>query len=129
MKYINSETLIWEYLSKNDIHVGRDQDLVVSRLLDIVHIRIESNHTLPMHYHNRPQNGHQVFCFYRGGNFLLMRENEEIIHNQSSPFYLVIGSGSSEMHSIKNLDKNDLEFICICAPKFEGPREEIHIFS
>lgn len=128
MMYINSKSLKWEYLKKNDIHVGRSSELIISDLLDIVHIKIEPLHTLPAHYHNRPQDGHEVLYFPNGGNISVKdKNNKETIYNNGNSFYIIIGSGIDETHSICNLSTENLEFICICSPKFTGPEEEVFV--
>ena len=127
MTYASCSDLKWSYYDKHDIYLGVNNQLFISKHVDIVHARIEPDHTLTPHYHNRPQDGQEIFFFFAGGKLALIdKDGQETVYDEDSPFYLYFGSGPDEAHGIRNLGATDLEFAVICAPAFD-PEEEVFV--
>jgi len=69
-----------------------------------------------MHYHER-MGGDELFCFYRGGHFIIKTKDSEKEINSKSVVYVSFEDG--ETHAIKNLADKELEFQAIYSPPFK----------
>lgn len=116
MKISNSKDFIWKFNKEENVFVGINPDLC-SKELGIYHIRIKPKEELRKHYHERPNNGKEIFFFYKGGHFLLEINGKTYEHNSTEPLYLCLESG--EIHGIKNLSNDVLEFQAVYCPDFE----------
>ena len=122
MTYVGLEDLTWTYSEKHDCYLGFSEKLPANQFADIVFCKIEPNHELAPHYHNRPHDGYEALFFFRGGHLeLIGNDGERTTIKKKAPFYLYFTS--NQVHGIRNLSGSDLVFEVICAPKFEEDEE------
>lgn len=132
MLFVKHSELLWNYSPKHDMEAGVNNDLPSNLSADIIFARVKSGHTLTKHYHRRPldidgrDNGYESFFFFTGGHILLITNEEKKEINCKEPFTLTFFSGEKEIHGIKNLGSNDVEFQVLCAPRFDS-KEEIFV--
>jgi hypothetical protein len=129
MKLVRHSDIKWAYSGKHDMEAGVHADLPFNEAADVIFARIENGHTLPKHYHERPKdidgsnNGYESFFFFRGGDIvLLLKECEQHIKSDE-PFTLTFFSSEDEVHGIKNVGEEPVEFQVLCAPKFSETEE------
>lgn len=132
MIFTKHSDLSWNYSVKHNIEIGVNDNLPNNQCADIIFARIKSGQTLTSHYHVRPKdldgsdNGYESFFFFSGGHILLIGKDYEKEFNLEESFTLTFFSHEEEVHAIKNLGENDVEFQVLCAPKFDS-HEEVFI--
>ncbi|MFH1209825.1 MAG: hypothetical protein V1663_03480 [archaeon] len=117
MEVIKYEELKWNFLEKENVEVGFIDKLIFNNRFDVIHARIKPNERLNKHFHNRPDNGEEIFCFFKGGHFKLLSEKEEREFNTKN--VLFIHFNSKEIHGVQNLSNKALEFQVWCSPPFK----------
>ncbi|MDD3160018.1 MAG: hypothetical protein PHQ98_03555 [Candidatus ainarchaeum sp.] len=117
VKIIKYDELKWNFLEKENVLVGFDQKMIFENF-DVIHAIIKPKEKLKKHWHERGNKGQEVFCFYNGGHFKLLLENQEKEFNTTKPIY--INFQNHEVHGIENLADNVLEFQVWCSPIFNN---------
>jgi hypothetical protein len=115
-KIIKYNELEWNNLEKENVTVGFNPKMVFEHF-DVIHAKIKPKETLKKHFHQRGENGQEVFCFYNGGNFKLLLEDSEKEFDTKEPIY--INFSNKEIHGIENLSYKTLEFQVWCSPPFK----------
>lgn len=129
MKFVRNSDLKWNYSEKHDMYAGVNEDLPNNLSADIIFAKVKSGHTLAKHYHIRPLDidgrdlGYESFFFYKGGHIIVLGKDSDKEINSDEPFTLTFYSHEEEMHGIKNIGENDVEFQVLCAPKFDSSEE------
>ncbi len=116
MKIIKPESIDWMFVEQENVDV-RLFPVEWDKKLSIIHARIKPGQTAAEHFHERAEDGHEVYFFYRGGHFRYKVGGKEGEYNSSEPVYLFIQN--KEKHTITNLADKVLEFQAIYAPRFE----------
>jgi len=117
MKIIKSSDLNWILNKEEDVWIGLNSKLEPDSRLGISHAKLEPNQELKTHYHNRPDNGHEVFFFYQNGKIILKTKQGEKEIEINEPIYLMFKT--REEHGIKNIGQKPIEFQLIYVPKFQ----------
>lgn len=116
VKIIKYSELKWNHLEKENAVVGFNPRLVFKKF-DVIHAKLKPKEKLNMHYHERGENGQEVFCFYNGGQFKLLLKDLEKEFDTKDPVY--INFENNEIHGIENLSYKTLEFQVWCSPPFK----------
>lgn len=108
-------------LNKSEnIFVGFNESLETEKL-GIYYARLMPGQKLKRHMHNRPENGDEIFFFFKPCRIKLGFERDcgftEEILNIKEPTHILIDP--KEHHSIENVGDCDVVFEVICAPKFK----------
>ena len=131
MRIVKNSELNWFEDASHDMSAGIHDDLPANASADVMFAKIESGHTLPMHWHTRPldadgrNSGYESFFFFEGGDFLLLRDKQEIRYLIAEPFTLTFLSGEKDMHGIRNIGEKALVFQVLCAPRFDDNEEHM----
>lgn len=124
MKVIKSDDINWNLNKDENVYIGFSENLVFGKDFDIVHAKLKPNQELKKHYHNRPNNGHELFFLFKGGHFILKTKDKEEEIKTNKPVYIYFAN--NDIHGMKNISDKDLEFQLICCPNFK-PGEVIHV--
>ena len=116
MKIITPENIEWIEAKPENIKIGLFP-IEWDEKISIIHARIKPGEIMTEHYHERPQQGHEIYFFYKGGKFRITSNGQTKDFDTQEPFYWTIKNG--EKHKIENLGDNILEFQAIYTPKFE----------
>ena len=108
-------------LNKSEnIFVGFNESLETEKL-GIYYARLMPGQKLKRHMHERPENGDEIFFFFKPCRLKLgFEKNSEFIEKVieiKEPTHILISP--KEHHSIENLCDYDVVFEVICAPKFK----------
>ena len=111
----------WELSKDDNVWVGYDPGLELSKM-GYIFAKLEPGQELKIHYHERPEEGNEVFIFYQSGTILLKTlekgqiKEEKIQIIEGNP--LNISFKDREPHGIINIGKEDIIFLAIYAPAF-----------
>ena len=72
---------------------------------------------MTLHRRNRPNNGEEIFLFFKGGKFKINGNIEE--RKFSTNEAVLVRFEPKEAHSIRNLSKNELKFLAFYVPPFK----------
>lgn len=124
MKIIKSDEIKWDLNKEENVYIGFTDKLVFNNDFDIVHAKLEPGQELKKHYHNRPNQGHELFFLFNGGHFILKTKDKEKEIDTEKPIYIYFAN--KDIHGLKNISDKELEFQLICVPNFK-PGEVIHV--
>ncbi len=116
MKIINNADIPWSFNKRENVHIGWSKDFEYKGF-DIAHAKLNPKEPLKMHYHERKDNGDEVFFFFKGGNIKIKTDNEEKEINSNDPFY--VSFDNKEPHEVLNVSDEELEFLLIYSPPFD----------
>jgi mannose-6-phosphate isomerase-like protein (cupin superfamily) len=115
MRIIKINELSWNFNDSENVDIGWDEKFEFKGM-DIVHAKIKPKEELKMHYHER-KGGDEIFCFFRGGHFLIKTSKEAKEVNTEDPIYVCFED--REPHAIENLSEKELEFQAFYSPPFK----------
>ncbi len=116
MKIINYSDIPWSFNKRENVNIGWSE-LFEFKGFDLAHSKIEPNQALRMHYHERKNEGDEVFFFFKGGHIKVKTDKEEKEINSEKPFYTSFVN--KEPHEVTNLSGEELEFLLIYSPPFD----------
>jgi len=92
---------------------------------DVVLAVVKPRETLSPHKHLRPDNGDEIFLFYKGGEFEVRTDTSSKTFRTQNP--IMVRFRSLEPHSIINLADSELRFFAFYVPPFDP--EEVKAVS
>jgi mannose-6-phosphate isomerase-like protein (cupin superfamily) len=116
MKIINYEDIPWNFNPRENVHIGWSE-IFEYKGFDLAHAKIDPGKKLNMHFHERKDDGEEVFFFFKGGHIQVKTDKEEKEINSKKQFY--ISFRNKEPHEILNLNNEELEFMLIYSPPFD----------
>ena len=116
MKKIEYKELSWN-LNPENVSIGFNEKMIFGSRFDVAHAVIAPKESLKKHFHERGEDGQEVFCFYKGGHFRIgLKDSEEVVDTKK-PVY--VNFSNHEVHGITNLSDKKLEFQVWCSPPFK----------
>ncbi len=111
----------WELNEEENVWIAYSPDLEFNKM-DFIYAMLKPKQELKTHYHERPENGDEIFIFPYNGEILLkflengkIKEKEYIIEEDNP---LNISFKNNEPHGIKNIGKEPIIFLALYAPAF-----------
>ena len=111
----------WALNTDENVWIAYDPALEFCKM-GFIYAKLTPGQELNMHYHERPENGDEIFIFPYTGEIELKTIEENKI--KTEPYTIELNNPISiafkdkEPHGIKNIGDNDIIFLALYAPAF-----------